>query len=149
MRPAEKVSGFRLSVPQTAVPIILGMTLAVGIVYLGLWLSDDPMTAEELRTIAYAAGAGAIGALLLPRMYEVRLTPEGLSTSTPLERRHRRLIPWHDISEINVRRTTGVDRVVISLESGEKVTLNAPMSFLDRKFNDRVSEIKSWRNTHR
>lgn len=131
-----------------AVPLVLGMALATGLLCLGLRWTADPMTVAELRDCAYAAAVGVVGALVLPRSTGVRLTLEHLVTFSGFGRRERR-IPWADVSGIDVRRTFGVASVNIALVTGERLTLPAPMSFLDRRFDGRVGELNRWWETHR
>ncbi|WP_433916919.1 hypothetical protein [Streptomyces sp. NBC_01744] len=147
MRHTDETIDFRLGSAQVAVPVLLGMALATGLLYLGLRWTADPMTAGELRTCAYAVGAGVIGVLILPRSRGARLTPECLVIFSPFAQRERR-IPWADISSIDVRRSVGVRRVRISLVTGERLPLAAPMSFLDRHFEARVEELTAWWDTH-
>lgn len=139
---------FRVGAVQMAVPLVLGTALATGLLCLGLRWTADPMTAAELRDCAYAAGAGVLGALVLARPTGVRLTLEHLVTFSPFGRQERR-INWADVSGIDVRRTFGVTSVHISLVTGERLTLPAPMSFLDRRFDGRVGELTRWWETHR
>ncbi|MFD9539827.1 hypothetical protein [Streptomyces sp. NPDC060022] len=139
---------FRVGTAQMAVPLVLGMASATGLLCLGLRWTADPMTAAELRDCAYAAGVGVLGALALTRSTGVRLTHEHLVAISPFGRRERR-IRWADVSGIDVRRTFGVTRVNISLVTGERLTLSAPMSFLDRRFDSRVGELNRWWEAHR
>lgn len=88
------------------------------------------MTAGELRACAYAAGAGVVGMLILPRTKGAQLTPACLVTFTAFGH-HKRRNRWADISGINVRRIAGVRRVSVLLVTGERLTLTAPMSFLE------------------
>ncbi|MEV6163421.1 hypothetical protein AB0L71_16080 [Streptomyces sp. NPDC052052] len=69
-------------------------------------------------------------------------------TFSPFAHRERR-IPWADLSSIDVRRSLGVRRVSISLVTGERLTLAAPVSFLDRRFDARVEELTGWWETRR
>jgi hypothetical protein len=48
--------------------------------------------------------------------------------------RRERGIRWADVSRIDVCRTAGVSRVSVSLVTGERLILAAPMSFLDPRF---------------
>lgn len=68
VRHMEGTVELRLTAAQVAVPVVLGIALATGLLQLGLRWTADPMTAAELRDCAYAAGAGAVGALVLPRL---------------------------------------------------------------------------------
>lgn len=148
MRHTEGTVELRLTAAQIAVPVVLGFALATGLLQLGLRWTADPMTAAELRDCAYAAGAGALGALVLPRLRGARLTPECLVTFTAFGQREHR-IPWVNVSGIDVHRTAGVSRVRVRLVTGECLTLVAPMSFLDRRFDARVAELTGWWETHR
>lgn len=133
---------------QFAVPAILGMALATGLLYLGLRWTADPMTAAELRSCTYAATVGIVGALILPRVRGARLTPEHLVAFSAFGQRECP-IRWSDVSGIDVHRSAGVRRVSLSLVTGERLTLPAPMSFLDRRFDARVEELIGWWETHR
>lgn len=148
MRHTEGTVELRLTAAQVAVPVVLGIALATGLLQLGLRWTADPMTAAELRDCAYAAGAGVVGALVLPRLRGARLTPEFLVAFTAFGQRERR-IPWVNVSGIDVHRTAGVGRVRVCLVTGECLTLAAPMSFLDRRFDARVAELTGWWETHR
>jgi hypothetical protein len=61
----------------------------------------------------------------------------------------KRQIPWADIARIDVRRVLGVRQVSISLVTGKRLTLAAPLSFLDRRFDTRVEELTGWWQTYR
>lgn len=146
MRHKDEAIDFRLGSAQVAIPVLLGMVLATGLLYLGLRWTADPMTAGELRGCVYAVGVSVIGVLILPRSRGARLTTECLVTFSPFAQRERR-IAWADISSIDVRRSAGVRRVSISLVTGERLPLAAPMSFLDRHFDARVEELTGWWET--
>lgn len=133
---------------QLVVPVVLGMALATGLLYLGLRWTADPMTAGELRTCAHTAVVGVVGIRILTRDRGTRLTPECLEACSPVSQRERR-IPWADIARVDVRRSAGVRRVRLALVTGEHLTLAAPMSFLDRRFDARVEELTGWWEGHR
>ncbi|MCJ0869484.1 hypothetical protein [Streptomyces sp. AP-93] len=148
MRHTEGNVELRLTAAQVTVPVVLGLALATGLLQLGLRWTADPMTAAELRDCAYAAGAGVVGALVLPRLRGARLTPEYLAAFTAFGQRERR-IPWANVLGIDVHRTAGVRSVSVRLVTGECLTLAAPMSFLDRRFDARVTELTDWWESNR
>ncbi|WP_159042967.1 MULTISPECIES: hypothetical protein [unclassified Streptomyces] len=144
----KETRSFRLGTMQVATPITLGIILATSLLYLGLQWNGDPMTEEELRSCAYAACAAIAFAVIWPRTRGVRLSPEGLETFKIFDRRSR-FTPWKEVAGIDVRRTAGVSRVIIYLTSGESVALDAPVSFIDPKFNDKVAALNSYWCTYR
>jgi hypothetical protein len=118
------------------------------LLYLGLRWTADPMTATELRTCAYAAILATVAVVILPRSGGARLTPEHMVVFSHIGQ-SKRQIPWADITRIDVRRVLGVRQVSISLVTGKRLTLAAPQSFLDRRFDTRVEELTGWWKTYR
>ncbi|MET8697168.1 hypothetical protein ABZV65_32040 [Streptomyces bauhiniae] len=134
---------YRIRPVQTAVPVAAGMALAVGILYVALHFTADPMSASELRTCLCAAVAGVLGVMILPGARGARLTDEHLVVLAISGRRERQ-IRWTDITGIEVRTSVGVRRVRVALASGEQLTLPAPISFLDRHFDPNVGQLTGW-----
>ncbi|MEU2432523.1 hypothetical protein ABZ611_23995 [Streptomyces sp. NPDC007861] len=148
MERTEECVDFRLSTAQLAVPLVGGVALATGLLCLAPAWTADPMAAAELRACAFAGGAGVIGALVRsPHGAGARLTLEHLVIVSSFGRRRR--IRWADVSRIDVRRTAGVRQVSVSLVTGERLVLAAPMSFLDPRFDARVGELTDRWHRHR
>lgn len=147
-RRAEGTVDIPVGSAQLVVPLVLGTALATGLLYLGQRWTADPMTAGELRTCAHTAVVALVGARILSRDRGTRLTPECLEACSPLSQRERR-IPWADIVSVGVRRGAGVRRVRLALVTGEHLTLAAPVSFLDRRFDAHVEELTAWWESHR
>jgi hypothetical protein len=148
VRHTEGTPEYRVGAAQAAVPALVGAALAVCLVYLGLRWTADPMTATELRTCAHAVILATVAVVILPRSGGARLTPEHMVVFSHIGQGKRR-IPWADITRIDVRRVLGVRQVSISLVTGKRLTLAAPQSFLDRRFDTRVEELTGWWETYR
>lgn len=148
MRHTEGTLEYRVGAAQAAVPVLVGTALAMRLLYLGLRWTADPMTATELRTCAYAAILATVAVVILPRSGGARLTPEHMVVFSHIGQ-SKRQIPWADITRIDVRRVLGVRQVSISLVTGKRLTLAAPQSFLDRRFDTRVEELTGWWKTYR
>ncbi|WP_137991188.1 hypothetical protein [Streptomyces vilmorinianum] len=127
---------------QDVVPAAVGMAAATGLLYLGLWWDGDPMSAETLRWCVRSGVVGLAGLLFLPRTRGARLTADCLLVFPAFGRGRR--IPWPDVSDVAVRRVAGVRHVTVGLVTGERLTLRAPLSFLDRRFDARVRELTEW-----
>lgn len=148
VRRAEGTVDIPVGSAQLVVPVVLGMALATGLLYLGLRWTADPMTTGDLRTCAHAAVVAVVGVRVLTCDRGTRLLPEYLEAYSRVSHRGRR-IPWADIVSVDVRRSAGVRRVHLALVTGEHVNLAAPMSFLDRRFDARVEELTGWWESHR
>ncbi|WP_351228600.1 hypothetical protein [Streptomyces sp. NPDC002133] len=122
MPTTEEAVEFPPSAGQFAVPLVVGMVLATGLVYLGLRWAADPMTVAELRACAYTAALGVVGALILPHSGGAQLTPEYLVALSAFGQRERH-IRWADVSAIDVHRMAGVSRVSVSLVTGKRLIL--------------------------
>jgi hypothetical protein len=98
------------------------------------------MTSEELRSCLSAAVIASVVVPALPPRYGVELTPNWLV----LRGNRRREIAWRDIIGLEIRRTVGIRRVVVSVADGRRIVLRAPMSFLDHRFDHKVQVLMDW-----
>lgn len=148
MRRTDGTPEYRVGAAQAAVPLLVGAALAMCLLYLGLRWTADPMTTTELRTGAYAVILATGAVVILPRSGGARLTPEHMVVYAAIGQ-GKRQIPWADITRIDVRSILGIRQVSISLVTGKRLTLAAPQSFLDRRFDTRGEELTGWWETYR
>ncbi|MFD8967933.1 hypothetical protein ACFV0C_23565 [Streptomyces sp. NPDC059568] len=138
---------YKISTAQIIVPAAAGMAVATCLLYLGLRLADDPMTAGELRVCLQSAAVGLIGLLFFPRAKGARTNAQHLVTFPVFGRpRH---IHWADITAIAAQRTVGIRHVSISLTTGERLNLIAPTSFLNRHFDHQMERLINCWETYR
>ncbi|MFF8278382.1 hypothetical protein ACF05T_20095 [Streptomyces lateritius] len=139
---------FRRGQAQDVLPLVVGGVAGLGLLYLALWWDSEPMTAETLRWCAQSGAAGVAALLVIPRPPAARLTADHLVVVTATGSRRR--VPWADITRIEVRSGVfGTRQVSVGLVTGECLTLLAPTSFLDRRFDARLRELGAWWETHR
>jgi hypothetical protein len=53
-------------------------------------------------------------------------------------------IAWRDIIGLEVRKTAGVRTVVVHVSDGRRIPLRAPISLLDRRFDDKAQVLVDW-----
>jgi hypothetical protein len=83
--------------------------------------------------------ASVVVPALVPQ-YRVELSDDFLV----LRGGRRRDIAWRDIMGLEVRKTAGVRTLVVHVSDGRRIPLRAPMSFLDRHFDDKAQVLMDW-----
>ncbi|WP_416985725.1 hypothetical protein [Streptomyces sp. T028] len=129
--------GFRLGLAQRVLPGALGFLTASVVLYVGLLFTDDPMSAGELGRMVGWSLFGVAVLALTGRGRGVILTEDALV----VVHGERRTFPWAGIEHLVVRRTFGVSQVVAYLKDGRRVTLPAPTSFADARFEEKAREL--------
>ncbi|MER5720018.1 hypothetical protein [Streptomyces sp. NPDC002132] len=136
---------FRLGVVQIAAPVLGGSLGGTVLGYVLVAAEGGHMTAGELWTwVANAMLASVVVPALVPQ-YRVELSDDFLV----LRGGGRRDIAWRDIIGIEVRKTAGVRTLVVHVSDGRRIPLRAPMSFLDRRFDDKAQVLMDWWTAHR
>ncbi|MEU2281915.1 hypothetical protein ABZ614_08255 [Streptomyces sp. NPDC013178] len=131
---------FRLGVAQTAVPVLGGMLVGTVLAYVLVAVTGGRMTAGELWACVSAGVFASAVVPALPPHYRVELNDDCLV----LLGGGRRDIAWRDIIGLEVRKTAGVRTVVIEVSDGRRIPLRAPMSLLDRGFDDKARILAEW-----
>lgn len=131
---------FKLAAVQIAVPVLGGLLAGTALVYVLLAATGERMTAGELWVCVSAAVVASAALPLLPPSYGVELADSRLV----IRGAGRREIEWRDITGLEIRRSVGVRTVVVSVTDGRRIPLRAPMSFLDRRFDDKVKVLTEW-----
>ncbi|MEV6181724.1 hypothetical protein [Streptomyces sp. NPDC052015] len=133
-------STFRLGVVQTAAPVLGGGLVGTVLTYVLVAATGGRMAAGELWTWVSAAMLASVVVLVLSPHYRVELSDNFLI----LRGGRRRDIAWRDIIGIEVRKTAGVRTVVVHVSDGRRIPLRAPMSLLDRRFDDKAQVLVDW-----
>ncbi|MER0429885.1 hypothetical protein ABR748_37805 [Streptomyces microflavus] len=131
---------FRLGVVQTATPLLGGGLVGTVLAYVLVAAAGGRMTAGELWTCVSAAMLASVVVPVLPPHYRVELSEDFLV----LHGGRHRDIAWRDIIGLEVRKTAGVRTVVVHMSDGRRVPLRAPMSLLDRRFDDKAQVLMDW-----
>ncbi|WP_455356752.1 hypothetical protein [Streptomyces sp. SYSU K217416] len=131
---------FRLSALQIALPVLVGTLVGSGLVYAAMAATSSPIQSTELINCLAAAAIATVVTPLLSRRYGVSLTGDVLIVLGD----RRSQIPRDAIHGLEVRSTLGVRQVSIILKSGGRTSLRAPMSFADRRFEDKVRILDDW-----
>ncbi|MFD5575209.1 hypothetical protein [Streptomyces cadmiisoli] len=136
---------YRLGVVQIAAPVLGGLLVGTVLAYVLVAASGGRMTAGELWACVSAAMLASVVVPVLPPHYRVQLSEDFLV----LHGGRRRDIAWRDITGVEVRKTAGVRTVVVHMSDGRRIPLRAPMSLLDRRFDDKVQVLMDWWTAHR
>ncbi|MEU1404820.1 hypothetical protein ABZ471_21050 [Streptomyces sp. NPDC005728] len=131
---------FRLRVVQTAAPVLGGLLVGTALAYVLVAATGGHMTAGELWACVSAAMLASVVVPVLPPHYRVELSDDFLV----LRGGGRRDIAWRDIIGLAVRKTAGVRTVVVHVSDGRRIPLRAPVSLLDRRFDDKAQVLMDW-----
>ena len=130
---------------QLAVPAFAGLVGGTLILYAYFAIAGPPLTSGELRTYSSSVVLGSVVLALFPPRYGVKLTHERLI----VHGNRRREIPWSDITSMEIRKSGGVRNIEVSLLDGHRITLRAPMPFLDPQFEEKYKTFIDWWTSHR
>lgn len=98
------------------------------------------MGVGELGQMLLAATAACTVVASTAKGYGVSLTEEALVLGGV---RHRTILRA-SIHRLEVQRSLGVSRIAVYTADGRRTMLRAPMSFLDREFEDKARVITEW-----
>jgi hypothetical protein len=127
-------------VVQIAAPVLGGLLVGTVLAYVLVAAGGGRMTAGELWTCVSAALLASVVVPVLPPHYRVQLSDDFLVLRGGV----RRDIAWRDIVGIEVRNTVGVRTVVVQVSDGRRIPLRAPVSLLDRGFDDKAQVLMDW-----
>ncbi|MEO3974900.1 hypothetical protein [Streptomyces sp. CAU 1734] len=140
---AGRTQRYGLSTPQFSAPFVLSVLPAALLLRAVLLVTGEPVSAAGFRDSLGIFAAAALGCLLLPRPRAVTASPRGIVFG----KGGRGRAEWGEVIGIGVRRRAGIRTVLLSLRDGRRITLRAPISFLDRRFDGSVAELRArWRN---
>ncbi|MGW0874478.1 hypothetical protein ACWD3Z_28945 [Streptomyces sp. NPDC002740] len=131
---------FRLGALQIAAPLLCGLLVGTALAYVLVEATGGHMTAGELWTCVSAGVIASVVVPVLPPRQGVELAHGRLV----LLGGGRREIAWQDIIGMEIRKTLGVRMVVVQVSDGRRTALRAPMSLLDRGFDDKVQVLTDW-----
>ncbi|MCM2388034.1 hypothetical protein [Streptomyces albipurpureus] len=141
----DEVIVYRPSRVQIALPAASAIVVATLLLYLGLLFTEDPLPAGDLgKGLLLALIAGA-ACFVLPRPKGVQATRSALVVG----RSARGRIPWADVVAIQVGPSIFGRRVVVALKDGRRFTLAAPLSLLDREFDQKAEGLIARWESHR
>jgi hypothetical protein len=122
------------------VPILGGSIVALAIVYI-LIVTDGgaPSTAEMKDALVFLSTA-TLTSLFLSPAHGITLTPE----SAIIHQGRVRKMDWRGVAGISIEKEFGCRIVVIWCHDGQRVSLRAPTSLLDRKFDEKVKIIRAY-----
>ncbi|MGW1722405.1 hypothetical protein ACWCQK_05620 [Streptomyces sp. NPDC002306] len=124
-----------------ATGLLLGSFLCgTALAYLLVEATGGHMTAAELWSCLSSAVVASAVVPALPPSYRVELNDNCLV----LRGSGRREIAWRDIIGLEIRKTVGIRTVVVQVSDGRRIPLRAPMSFLDRGFDDKANVLRDW-----
>ncbi|MFI1442081.1 hypothetical protein [Streptomyces fructofermentans] len=131
---------FRLGVVQIAAPVLGGGLASIVLAYVLVGASGGRPTSGELWTWVSATLLATVVVPVLPPHHRVELRDDCLV----IRGGGRREIAWRDVIGMEVRRTAGVRTVAVHVSDGRLITLRAPMSLLDRGFDDKAQVLMGW-----
>ncbi|GAA5702546.1 hypothetical protein [Streptomyces avermitilis] len=131
---------FRLGALQIAAPILGGLVAGTALAYVLVEATGGHMTAGELWSWVSATVIASVVVPSLSPRYGVELTHNQLV----LLGGGRRKIAWQDIVGMEIRKTAGIRTVVVQVSDGRRTPLRAPMSLLDRGFDDKAQVLTGW-----
>ncbi|MEU6878932.1 hypothetical protein [Streptomyces sp. NPDC046712] len=124
-----------------SIALLLGSFLCgTALAYLLVEATGGHMTAAELRSCLSVAIVASVVVPALPPHYRVELNDDFLV----LRGDGRREIAWRDIIGVEIRKTVGIRTVAVHVSGGRRIPLRAPMSFLDRGFDDKAKVLTEW-----
>ncbi|MFJ7062719.1 hypothetical protein ACIQVA_34370 [Streptomyces microflavus] len=125
---------------QATAFLLGGFLCGTALAYLLVAATGGHMTAAELWSCLSAAVVASVLVPALPPHYRVELNDHCLV----LRGGGRREIPWRDIIGLEIRKTVGIRMVVVQVSGGRRIPLRAPMSFLDRGFDNKAKVLTDW-----
>lgn len=125
---------------QAGALILSGCLGGTALVYVLLEATGEHMTAGELWSCLSAAVFASVAVPLLPPHYRVELNDDCLV----LLGSGRREIAWRDVIGVEIRKAAGNRTVMVRVADGRRIPLRAPMSFLDRRFDDKARVVTDW-----
>ncbi|MGW7613492.1 hypothetical protein ACWGKW_40875 [Streptomyces sp. NPDC054766] len=125
---------------QAATVLLGGFLCGTTLAYLLVEATGGHVTAAELWSCLSAAVVASAVVPALPPHYRVELNDNCLV----LRGGGRREIAWRDIIGLEIRKTVGIRTVVVQVSGGRRIPLRAPMSFLDRDFDDKARVLTDW-----
>ncbi|MFE0454437.1 hypothetical protein ACFW2D_24785 [Streptomyces sp. NPDC058914] len=131
---------FRLGVIQIAAPLLGGMLVGTALAYVLVAATGGRMTEGELWAFVSAGVFASVVVPALPPHHRVELDDDCLVLHGGV----RRDIAWRDVMGLEVRKTAGIRTVVIRVSDGRRIPLRAPMSLLDRRFDEKVQILTDW-----
>ncbi|MFD9324135.1 hypothetical protein ACFWDQ_42010 [Streptomyces sp. NPDC060053] len=131
---------FRLGALQIAAPLLGGLLVGTALAYVLVEATGGHMTAGELWTCVSAGVIASVVVPSLPPRHGVELTHSRLVVLGG----GRREIVWQDIIGLEIRKTLGIRTVVVQVSDGRRIPLRAPMSLLDRGFDDKARTLADW-----
>ncbi|MFE1891733.1 hypothetical protein [Streptomyces microflavus] len=134
------VPTFKLGMVQATAFLLGGFLCGTALAYLLVEVTGGHMTAAELWSCLSAAVVASVVVPALPPHYRVELNDNCLV----LRGGGRREIPWRDIIGLEIRKTVGIRTVFVQVSGGRWIPLRAPMSFLDRGFDNKAKVLTDW-----
>ncbi|MFC8490404.1 hypothetical protein ACFUJU_06295 [Streptomyces sp. NPDC057235] len=131
---------FRPGAVRIAAPLLGGGLVGIASAYVLAAATGTRLPVGELWTWVPAAVLAGVVVPVLSPQYRVELGADFLV----LHGGRRRDIAWRDVIGLEVRKTVGVRTVVVHVSDGRRTPLRAPMSFPDRRFDDKTRLLVDW-----